>query len=231
MACPTYAGKEYSLEPWLECYRAQTYPDKHAYQVDNTRVSTKYYELLRGKGIDVTHLTPWPDWDRTFLRCWQLILERAKQLDCYWVFSVEADQTPAPEALETMVNLALYGKVHLVTHACPMHKVAAEAAGIPETSFYYHELGCTLISRALLERALDEYEEYGQMVSALFGTCDRYHGGYIRLTNAFKVGHLDGYEMAFDNLAPSEVPGLIFPGAMPREVGTRRPPCLEEAAA
>lgn len=227
VACPTYAGKQYSLEPWIECFKSQTYQDKHAYQVDNTRVSTKYYEYLKTKGIDVTHLTPWPDWDRTFLRCWQLILERARQLDCYWVFSVEADQTPAPEALDTMINLALLGKVHLVTHACPMHKAAAEAAGIPEHSFYYHELGCTLMTRSLLEKALEEYEEYGQMVHAIFSTCDRYHGGYMKLTNCFEVGHLDGYEMSFDNLTPSEVPGLIFPGAMPRNAGTQNPPCLE----
>jgi hypothetical protein len=41
VACPTYAGKEYALEPWLAAFRALTYEAKHAYQVDNTRVSTR----------------------------------------------------------------------------------------------------------------------------------------------------------------------------------------------
>lgn len=229
VACPTYAGKEYALDRWVEMFNALTYPAKHAYQVDNTRVSQAYYDKLKSKGIDCTHLTPWPDWDRTFFRCWQLILERARALDCYWIFSVEADNAPAPESLQTMVNLALYGKVHLVTHAYPMHKVAAEAAGIPENSFYYNELGCMLLSRSLLTRVVEEFEEFGQIVSAIFAVNDRYHGGYLKLTNCFPVEHLDGYEMSFQNLGPSEIPGLFFPGQVPSNIGTQKPPCLEGA--
>ena len=52
----------------------------------------------------------------------------------------------------------------------------------------------------------------------------------MKLTNLFKVEHLDGYEMSFNNLGPSEIPGLIFPGAMPENIGTQKPPCLEGAA-
>lgn len=231
VACPTYAGKEYALDPWLAMFKALRYEPKHAYQVDNTRVSTAYFELLRSKGIDCSHLTPWPDWDRTFRRCWELILERAKALDCYWIYSVEADNIPAPESLEIMVNLALYGKAHLVTQAYPMHATAARASGIPEDSWYYHELGCMLMSRSLLERAVEEFEEYGSIVAAIFGTERRYHGGYLKLTNAFEVGHLDGYEMSFENLGPSEIPGLIMPTPrMPADYGTQLPPSLREGA-
>jgi hypothetical protein len=231
VGCPNYAGKEYSLDQWIAGFKALDYEDKFAYHVDNTRVSLAFFELLKKKGIDCTHLTPWPDWDRTFYRCWQLILERAKALDCYWVFSVEADNVPAPESLRLMVNLAITGKVHLVTHACPMHKSAAEASGVPENSFYYHELGCMLMSCSLLERAINEFEEFGHMVSAIFGVNDRYHGGYMKLTNAFKVEHLDGYAMSFQNLGPSEIPGLMYPVPnMPADIGTQLPPCLEKAA-
>ena len=179
--------------------------------------------------IDCTHLTPWPDWDRTFLRCWELILERAKQLNAYWVFSVEADNIPAPESLQVMVNVALYGNLHLVTHCYPVHKTAAEASGVPEDSYFYSELGCMLMSRSLLERALDEFEEYGHIVPAIFGTEQRYKGGYCKLMNKFTVGHLDGYEMAIPNLGPSEIKGLIYPVAkMPDHMGTVLPPCLRE---
>jgi len=211
-------------------YHALTYEAKRAYQVDNTRISKQYFELLRTKGIDCTHLTPWPDWDRTFLRCWELILERAKQLNAYWIYSVEADNIPAPESLQMMVNLALYGKVHLVTHAYPMHATAAQASGIPEDSWYYHELGCMLMTRSLLQRALDEFEEYGNIAAAIFGTESRYLGGYVKLTNCFEVKHLDGYEMSFQNLGPSVVPGLICPTPlMPPDFGTILPPALQEA--
>lgn len=231
VACPTYAGKQYALDRWLAGFHALTYEQKHAYMVDNTRVSPAYFELLRSKGIDCTHLTPWPDWDRTFLRCWELILERAKAIDAYWIFSVEADNIPAPESLDVMVNVALYGNCHLVTHAYPMHATAARASGIPEDSWYYHELGCMLMSRSLLEKALYDFEEYGNMAAAIFGTESRYLGGYVKLTAKFKVEHLDGYEMSFENLGPSEIPGLIMPTpVMPEDYGTVAPPCLAESA-
>lgn len=230
VGCPTYAGKEYCLDAWVKGYHALTYDNKIAYQVDNTRVSTAYFELLTSKGIDCSHLTPWPDWDRTFKRCWELILKRARDLDCYWVYSVEADNVPAPESLDVMVDLALYGNCHLVTHAYPMHKTAAEASGIPENSWYYHELGCMLMTKSLLERAIRDFEEYGNIVAAIFGTNERYMGGYIKLTNRFKVEHLDGYEMSFANLGMSEIPGLICPTPnMPEDYGTKLPPCLEAA--
>lgn len=231
VGCPTFAGKEYALEPWLAAFHVLTYEAKYAYQVDNTRVSLGYFDLLKSKGIDCTHLTPWPDWDRTFFRCWQLIYERAKALDCYWVYSVEADNIPAPESLQIMVNLALYGKVHLVTHAYPMHKSAARASGIPEDSWLYSELGCMLMTRRLLERALEEFEEYGNIPWAIQATCERYAGGSMRLMNTFKVDHLDGYEMSFQNLLPSEIPGLICPTPrMPDDYGTVLPPSLQEQA-
>lgn len=231
MACPTYAGKEYALEPWIKAFRALTYGPKFAYQVDNTNVSQGYFERLKKEGIDVSYLKPWPDWDRTFHRCWQLILERAQALDCYWVFSVEADNVPAPESLEVMVNMALYGNLHLVTHAYPMHKTACEASGMPPDSWYYHELGCMLMSRQLLERALKEFDEYGNIAMAIFQTCDRYHGGSAKLTNRFKVDHLDGYEMAFQNLEGSQIPGLFCPTpSMPADFGSVLPPSLRSAA-
>ena len=232
VAAPTYAGKEYALDAWAAMFKALDYQEKHAYQVDNTRVSPAYYELLKSKGIDCSHLTPWPDWDRTFRRCWEMILKRAQDLDCYWVYSVEADNVPAPESLSVMVNLALYGNVHLITHAYPIHATAAKASGMPEDSMYYHELGCMLMTRSLLERAISEFEEYGNIVAAIFGSAERYHGGYMKLTNRFKVKHLDGYEMSFENLGPSEIPGLIMPTPqMPDDYGTVLPPSLREAHA
>lgn len=230
VACPTYAGKQYCVDQWIAGFDALDYKDKWAYQVDNTRVSPAYYELLKSKRIDCSHLIPWADWDRTFFACWKLILKRAEDLGCYWVFSVEADNVPAPESLRLMVNLAILGKVHLITHACPMHKSAAEASGVPENSYYYHELGCMLMSTSLLRRVVDEFEEFGHMVTAIFAVSDRYHGGYMKLTNAFTVQHLDGYEFAFQNLGPSEIPGLIYPvTSLPADLGTKLPPCLEAA--
>lgn len=229
VACPTYAGKQYALDAWVAGYEALDYEPKFAYQVDNTGPTMAYLDAIREKGISASHLTPWPDWDRTFKRCWDLILQRATELDCYWILSMEADNVVAPEGLKLMVDLALAGSCHLVTHSYPMHRSAAEASGVDPESFYYNELGCMLMSRRLLQRALDEYDEFGQMVIAIEATNDRYMGGRIKLTRSFEVQHLDGYDMAFQNLGPSEYPGLIYPvDRMPADIGTVLPPAMRE---
>jgi hypothetical protein len=236
VACPTYAGKEYALGAWVAAARGFTYDEPvHAYQVDNTNRAIdpelRYFDRVRATGIDASHLDPWPDWDRTFKRCWEAILERAQQLDCYWILSMEADNLVAPEGLGIMVDLALAGNAHLVTHSYPMHRSAAEAAGVDPETFYYDELGCMLMTRSLLARALEEYDEYGQMVIAIEATNNRYMGGRLKLTRRFEVQHLDGYEMAFSNLGPSEYPGLMYPvDRMPEHLGTELPPSLREEA-
>lgn len=229
VACPTYAGKEYCLDAWIDCFDHLEYEDKVAYQVDNTRISKAYFETIRSKGIDCTYLQPWDDWDRTFRKCWELILQRAEELGCYWIYSVEADNIPAPESLKIMVDIALYGKLHLVTHSYPMHHTAADASGIEMSSWYYNELGCMLMSRSLLKRAIEDFDDYGQIVHAIFSTCDRYMGGYCKLTQCFTVEHLDGYQYSFNNLGPSETIGLIMPTPqMPTDYGTELPPSLRE---
>jgi len=227
VACPTYAGKEYCLDDWVKMFYALDYEPKWSYMVDNTRGSRAYFETLTTKGIDCSYLEAWPDWDRTFKACWDLILSRAQARDCYWIYSVEADNIPAPESLQIMVNVALYANLHLVMHSYPMHESPAKASGQDPNSFVYHELGCMLMSRRLLERSLAEYDRYGNIAQAIMSTCANYEGGSATLTNKFEVKHLDGYEMAYSNLAPSRKKGLIFPSSkMPDDFGTVLPPSL-----
>lgn len=238
VACPTYAGKEYALDAWAAGFRAMrdAHPEPvYAYQVDNTNRALdpdlRYLARLTAAGIDASHLDPWNDWDRTFRRCWEAILDRARDLDCYWVLSMEADNVVAPEGLGIMVGIALAGACHLVTHSYPMHRSAAEASGADPEQFYYNELGCALMTRSLLARALEEWDEFGQMVVAIWAVNDRYMGGHAKLTRRFAVQHLDGYEMAVPNLGPSEIPGLVYPvPAMPADTGTVLPPALRAAS-
>ena len=230
VACPTYAGKEYCLDEWVDGFDKLIYHPKFAYQVDNTRGSLLYFKRLQDTGIDCTHLEPYNGWDRTFFKCWQLMLQRAKQLNCYWVYSVEADNIPAPESLEVMIDIALFSHIHLVTHVYPMHQSAADASGLKGNEFYYNELGCMLMTTSLLERAIREFEEYGNIALAIFATCERYMGGSCKLTNRFEVKHLDGYHQSYQNLAPSELRGLMIPTPkMPDDYGTELPPSLKHA--
>jgi len=202
------------------------------YQIDNSRDTKAYFERIKATGIDVTHLAPWSDWDRTFFKAWELILRRAQDLDCKWCLSLEADNIVGPEALEVMVNIALYGNLHLVTHDYPLHDSAAKASGVSPTSWYYRELGVMLLSRQLLERAISEFEEFGNIAAAIFGCCTRYHGGQCNLTCKFRSEHRSGYHQSYQNLGPSECVGLMMPTPqMPSDYGSELPPCLRESAA
>jgi hypothetical protein len=228
---PTYAGKQYAVKEWHEGLLAQTYDPMHIYSIDNTFTGHQYYETLLAMGIEASHVQPWQDatMEKTFHRCWELGLERAEQLDAYWIFSVESDNVPAPEALQTMVDIALYGKIHLVTHDYPMHQDAVEASGMRGDEFYYTELGCMLMTRQLLTRALLIYEEFHNVPMSIFTACERYHGGHAKLTNAFEVKHLSDYRQEFSQFSPpkeGEDVGFCPTPKVPDDYGTIVPECL-----
>jgi hypothetical protein len=100
------------------------------------------------------------------------------------------------------------------------------------TDFWYNELGCMLMTRRLLELALENFDHYGNIASAIFNTVERANppGGYCKMPPViFDVEHLDGYEMSFQNLGPSKDYRLICPApALPDDAFSVLPPCLVE---
>jgi hypothetical protein len=235
VAAPTYAGKQYALDEWIAGFNALTYEPKFAFMVDNTAVSHAYLKTIQSKGIKAIHLQPWIDkpFEYTFHRCWELICEEAKAQGAFWVYSVEADNVPAPESLEKMVSIARYGNVHLVTHDYPLHQTAAAASGMKGDEYYYTEFGCMLMTTQLLERALENFAEFKSVALAIFNSNIRYRGGHARLTHTFDVQHLDGFDMEYpqgfadlpdDSLAVCPVPYV------PTDFATKLPPSLEGCA-
>lgn len=243
VACPTYAGKEYALDEYLAAYRALTYEPRDIYMVDNTScrppcagvegrpcVSEGYYQRLVDEGIRASRLIPFHEFERTFHRCWELIYEQAVSGGFHWVYSVEADNIVAPESLQVMVELALYGNIHLVTHTYPMHARAAEASGVPMDSFKYDEMGCMLMSTQLLGKSLDEYAAFNNIPLSIFNTVQKWQGGRCTLTNRFEVKHLDGFEMEFWQFGPIEGDLTFCPTPVaPADYGTVLPPSLLRA--
>ena len=229
---PTYAGKNYALDEWVDAYNALTYEPRTTFIVDNTAVSKAYLATLQAKGLNAVHLQPWLDkpWEYTAHRCWELILEEAQRLDAFWIYSVEADNIPAPESLQKMVDLAEYGSIHLVTHDYPLHQSAAEASGMVGNEYRYCEFGCMLMSRQLLERALKHYDEYGAMALAVFETNWRYLGGHCRLMHSFEVKHLDGFETEYPQgfaEPPPDSRAITPTPFVPDNSFTKLPPSLE----
>lgn len=237
---PNYAGKEPCLRAWYDGLKAQTYPNLQLFMVDNTdrrfssHLGTPFLKVIQDMGIPSIHLQPWTDKpfeQHTFKRCWELGLEHARQIGAQWVFSVEADNVPAPEALDLMLQVATLARVHLVTHGYPMHAAAAEASGRKMDEFWYDELGCMLLSTDLLEEALKHYDEYHKLSVAIFSMAERRRAGYCRMTCAFEVAHLDDawptefiqYPMELDPDDPSFCPTPTPPATL----GTEIPACLE----
>jgi len=231
---PTYAGKEPCLAAWHEGLKAQTYKNLQLFMVDNTVFGTQHLKVIQDRGIPSIHLQPWTDKpfeQHTFKRCWELALEHAREIDAEWVFSVEADNVPAPEALDIMLQVATLARVHLVTHGYPMHESAAEASGREMDEFWYDELGCMLLSTDLLDEALKHYDEYHKLSIAIFSMAERRRAGYCRLTCAFEVKHLDDawpteyvtFPMELDPDDPSFCPTPTPPASF----GTVVPDCLQ----
>ena len=233
-ACPTYAGKQPCLQKWYDGLKAQTYENLQMFQVDNTVFGTQYLKVMQDMGIPSIHLQPWHDKpfeQHTFRRCWELILDHAREIGADWVLSVEADNVPGPEACEIMLKVATIGRVHLVTHGYPMHESAALASGRSMGDFFYDELGCMLLSTDLLAEALEHYDEYHKLSVAIYAMAERRRAGYCRLTVAFDVKHLDDswpteypqYPAELDPDDPSFCPTPVPPD----NFGTEIPPCLQ----
>ena len=232
---PQYAGKEYCLEEWQSSIEALTYQPRSQLVIDNTTTAVapgfEYLQTLQARGINAIHIEPWTDkpMEFTMHRCWELCLEEAKRQGALFVFSVEADNILAPEALTVMHAMARYGNCHLVTHDYPLHQSACEASGMRGDEAVYREFGCMLLSTQLLERALEHYDEYRSTALAVFGVNTRFRGGQVILTRRFSCEHRDGYAYEFPQFAEPEADTpLISPVPyMPEDFGSKLPPSLE----
>jgi len=146
-ACPTYSGMEYALKAWADAYKAQTWSNKAAFMVDNSDGPTTggnlhYLHLIRAQGIPAVWQTvrfPFL-WD-TLELSWLLIVEHAHEIGAEFIFSVEADVIPPPEAMQVMYDQAMAhaenGKPAVVSQR--YHPRAQDGP-----NFWWDTLGCTL---------------------------------------------------------------------------------------
>jgi hypothetical protein len=203
VAAPSYAGKEYAADRWIEAYEALTYEPRGALIVDNTRGSDGYSKMLVDKGIRAIHVNPLLTFDATFHRCWQLIHQEAVIEGFDWVFSVEADNIVPPESLSKLMEVAQVGQFEVVTHVYPMHLLDQARHGrtpwMNRHRFVYNELGCCLMSTRLLGLGLADTSRYVNFTAALFQSASKYLTGWATVCKLFdgEMEHLDGYEMEY----------------------------------
>jgi hypothetical protein len=189
-------------------FNSLTHEDKDALQVDNTRDSEAYTKLINSKGIRGVHVNPFPDFERTFHRCWQIVHQEAVIEGFDWVFSVEADTIPAPESLALMLDICKRGNIQMLTHTYPMHLLDDGKNGNTSSRnpnrFVYNELGCCLMSTHALGLGLADNGRKPNFTECLFQAAAMYLLGWGTLTNAFEVKHLDGYHMEYTQFISHE---------------------------
>lgn len=204
IAAPSYAGKSYALDRWVEstnAIRAAYGGRSDTLIVDNTRNSDGYTKLCIEKGIRCVHLDPLVTFESTFSRCWQIIHQEAVIEEFDWVFSVEADNIMPPEALVKLMAIADAGRLEVVTHTYPLHLLDAAKKGRTPTMkkdrFMYNELGCCLMSTRLLGLGLADRSRYDNFTLALFNSANKYLTGWATACKLWQSEHLDGYEQEF----------------------------------
>lgn len=182
VACPTYKGLEDLLDQYLTSYNAFSWQNRELLLVDNTKDNGVYTETLRQKGLNVIHIEPTDSFQDTFALCWQEIARYASERNVRWVFSLEQDVICPPLTLDTLLNVAGYVQTPFVTHTYPYH---FGAKGL------YQGLGCTLILRELLDKAMTELRENKLLVEeAIYKLAVRQ--SHVSLTGLLDIKHLDG---------------------------------------
>lgn len=246
IACPSYAGKSYCLETWAEHCAAALADYREHYPgartdvliVDNTRNSDGYAKLIANLGMRVIKVTPEMLFEPTIHLCWQIIHQEAIIEDYDWVFSVEADNIIPPYILTRLMEIALAGRFHIVTHTYPFHLLNLKEQGWNRTTnphrFYYNELGICLMTRQVLSYGLADYSRYDNFTNALFHSVSRYSLGWASSTSIIPKEeniHLDGYETEFSQFLAPQNDGRWNPYEdldLSEIYGQQLPECIRE---
>jgi hypothetical protein len=146
-AAPTYNGMEYSLKPWADAFKAQTWGNKSAFMVDNsdgplTGGNLHYLHLIRAQDIAAEWQTVrFPAmWD-TLELSWLRIAEHAHDIGADFVFSCEADVVPPPDAMQLMYDAAME---HAVGGKPAVVSQRYHPRGQEGPNFWWDTLGCCL---------------------------------------------------------------------------------------
>jgi hypothetical protein len=185
VACPTYSGLDYALDEYLAAYDAMVWPERGLMMVDNTRDDGEYARSIQrrfeGPRRHLRHVDPFPTWEATFKRCWDMIAAHAHFNGYRWVLSLEADVIVPPLALDALLNVAAVTNAPFVTHLYPFHN------GRP---VMYEGLGCTLMHLDFLDYALEvRYRTVPAVEGAVYASAQS--TSRVTLRDLFDVRHLD----------------------------------------
>lgn len=202
VACPTYRGKAYALEAFVNAYNNFTFPHRGLYMVDNTGDSWEYFEHLKRLGVPCDYEPPERDWQKTFARCWKRIWMRARNLGYQWVASIEQDVIAPPLTLDILLNVAGYTKAMHVAHSYPWHKHQSEHGVLIG-------LGCNLIHVELLTAIFEQEKWLTDALESETYAYPQFKGiTMLEIHHLIDLKHLDGTESEFYQFDREQAPEL-----------------------
>jgi hypothetical protein len=143
VACPTYSGKAYCTQEWIDTVTSLTYPAYDVLMVDNSpddRFAESWINQIPIIHIETDQCSDGLGWLNRICRSMEEIQRRFLAGDYRWWMNLEADVIPPPNVIETLMR---YGQdADWVSHCYPSRAGSATLE---------HGIGCSLLSRRLME--------------------------------------------------------------------------------
>ena len=141
VTCPTYDGKEYCFQRWIDMAKSLTYPNYDIFVVDNSKTED-FYNKYKTQ-IPMAHLTFEGEKNDAMYRVCKSMAHVQKHFLAnpysHWM-NIEADNIPPPHVIETLLKYS-GGDADWVAHAYP---------ATPGNTFI-QGIGCALFSRRLMK--------------------------------------------------------------------------------
>lgn len=220
VACPTYKGKSYCLGAYIEAYNNFMYPKRGLYMVDNTPTGDSYTQHLKSLNVACERIAPEADFQATFAKAWQAIVDYAVKEGWEWIASIEQDNICPPITLDTLLNIAAYCKAVHVAHSYPWHKSQASDGRLIG-------LGCNLIKTELLQAIFAQEQWHTNAIESEIFEYPKVLGiPSVEVHNILEIKHLDDDKkaefFAFARRGPLPRMGAPAAEAFPRPYNKER---------
>jgi hypothetical protein len=194
VACPTWQGKLYCLQAYLNAYKAFTYPSKELLFVDNTPNGLDYKRIL-SEHAPCLRSTPMQHVQDAVELAWVKILEYAHENGIDWILSIEQDVICPPNTIDIMIEHAT------VKQPFVMHSYPCRGPG-PNTGRPIYSLGLCLMPTGVLWKTRNRW------MSVFEGWVRYYCGEIICLDHLVDPVHMreDDQTITFDYYQGPEDP-------------------------
>lgn len=138
VACPTYFGKEYAFQEWIDNVKNLSYPNYDVLVVDNSPDDS--YVKKWGDKIPMEHIETNENdlWTLKICKSMQRIKERFLEGGYEYWMNIEADNIPPKDVIENMIKF----KADWVSHCYPVR---------PDSETLEQGIGCSLLSKNLVQ--------------------------------------------------------------------------------